>query len=176
MQFFPWWNLYGAVFAICVGKLALEAVFDSKTSDEDIRDSEFTILELAQQGDIEAIQTILNRILKPYNISNVNVKHKGDCLQISLESYDKVPNQQSLVLLLKDEIVKLDIQSINKIKVSGRISRERFIDWKQYAWVRPVIVKCENCGAKNRIPLSDNREPICGKCKHPLENSSVFSI
>jgi len=176
MQFFPIWNVYIIVGALCVGKLALEAVFDSKTSDEDIRDSEFTILELAQQGDIEAIQTILNRILKPYNLSNVNVKHKDDCLQISLESYDKVPNQQSLVLLLKDEIVKLDIQSINKIKVSGRISGERFIDWKQYVWVRPVIVKCENCGTKNRVPLSDNREPICGKCKHSLGNSSVFSI
>ena len=174
MQFFPIWNVYIAVAALCVGKLALEAVFDSKPSDEDIRDSEFTILELAQHGDIGAIETILNRILKPYNLSKVHVKHKDDCLCISLESYDKVPNQKSLVLLLKDEIVKLDIQSINKVKVSGRISRERFIDWKQQVWIRPVTVKCENCGAKNRIPLSDNREPICGKCKHSLENSSVL--
>ena len=32
-----------------------------------------------------------------------------------------------------------------------------------------MIVKCGECGAKNRIPVDRMRErPVCGKCKHPL--------
>lgn len=32
-----------------------------------------------------------------------------------------------------------------------------------------IIVKCAECGAKNRIPVSRTKErAVCGKCKHPL--------
>ena len=33
-----------------------------------------------------------------------------------------------------------------------------------------IIIKCSNCGAKNRIPKNRmNDRPVCGKCKNPLE-------
>ncbi len=32
-----------------------------------------------------------------------------------------------------------------------------------------VIIKCSNCGTKNRVPQNKIKEkPICGKCKNPL--------
>lgn len=32
-----------------------------------------------------------------------------------------------------------------------------------------IIVKCRKCGAKNRIPVSRERErAVCGKCREPL--------
>ena len=32
-----------------------------------------------------------------------------------------------------------------------------------------LIIKCPNCGVKNRIPASKiNDKPVCGKCKTPL--------
>ena len=37
-----------------------------------------------------------------------------------------------------------------------------------------IIVKCRQCGAKNRIPKSRLREsPVCGKCKSPLSTGIV---
>ena len=37
-----------------------------------------------------------------------------------------------------------------------------------------IIVKCRQCGTKNRIPKSRMGEgPLCGKCKAPLSTDSV---
>jgi thioredoxin 2 len=30
------------------------------------------------------------------------------------------------------------------------------------------IIRCHNCGAKNRVTLDSSRQAICGKCKIPL--------
>jgi thioredoxin 2 len=36
-----------------------------------------------------------------------------------------------------------------------------------------IIVKCEQCGTKNRIPVNRIHEgPICGKCRSPLKAGS----
>lgn len=30
------------------------------------------------------------------------------------------------------------------------------------------IIRCQNCGTKNRISLDNKRTPVCGKCKKPI--------
>ncbi len=38
-----------------------------------------------------------------------------------------------------------------------------------------VIVKCDHCGARNRIPAERIRErPVCGKCRQPLSTAVLF--
>jgi thioredoxin 2 len=35
----------------------------------------------------------------------------------------------------------------------------------------PLLIRCENCGADNRVPpekLQAGAEPVCGRCKRPL--------
>jgi thioredoxin 2 len=35
----------------------------------------------------------------------------------------------------------------------------------------PLLIRCENCGATNRVPpekLQDGAEPVCGRCKKRL--------
>ena len=35
----------------------------------------------------------------------------------------------------------------------------------------PLYIRCENCGANNRVPverLQSGQEPVCGRCKKPL--------
>ncbi len=40
---------------------------------------------------------------------------------------------------------------------------------------KSFIVKCKNCGTKNRIPLARAGEnPICGKCHRPLDSRIRF--
>jgi thioredoxin 2 len=37
------------------------------------------------------------------------------------------------------------------------------------------IIKCENCGIKNRIPLTRMKDyPKCGRCGHPLSMPQVY--
>ncbi len=37
-----------------------------------------------------------------------------------------------------------------------------------------IIVRCENCGTKNRISFSrKNDNPVCGKCRHALSAGEI---
>ncbi len=51
------------------------------------------LLELAKQGDAQAIASVINYLLKPKNIT-AKVVLKNNCLQVMLESV-QVPEQES---------------------------------------------------------------------------------
>jgi thioredoxin 2 len=38
------------------------------------------------------------------------------------------------------------------------------------------IVRCQKCGAQNRVDPSRGSEPVCGKCKTPLTSSTPFVV
>ncbi|AFZ25356.1 hypothetical protein Cylst_3193 [Cylindrospermum stagnale PCC 7417] len=86
-------------------------------------------IELAKQGDTDAINTLVNEWLNSPSIKTKTTL-KQDCLQIMLESA-KVPEQQSLVPLIRDALMNLNIQSITKVKIYGRETGEDFPDWQQ---------------------------------------------
>ncbi|NDJ24999.1 hypothetical protein GS682_25800 [Nostoc sp. B(2019)] len=87
------------------------------------------ILELAKQGDTNAINTLVSQWL---NLPSITAKTslKQDCLQIMLESV-KVSEQQSLVTLIHNGLINLGIQSVEKVKIYGREIGEDFPDWQQ---------------------------------------------
>lgn len=87
------------------------------------------ILELAKQGDVKAIASLINRQLQPKGIT-AKVVLKQDCLQIMLES-DRPQNQQTLVTFVNKGITSLNIESIKKLKIYGRQTEEEFPDWSQ---------------------------------------------
>lgn len=74
------------------------------------------ILELAKQGDTEAIACLMNRHLQPKGIT-ATVIMKDTCLQVMLESV-QVPNQEALVTFVRKGITSLDAASIKRVKVS----------------------------------------------------------
>jgi len=74
------------------------------------------LLELAKQGDAQAIASLMNRQLQPKGIT-VKVALKDACLQIMLESA-QVPNQQALVAFVRKGIVGLGAASIERVGVS----------------------------------------------------------
>ncbi len=87
------------------------------------------LLELAKQGDAQAIASLMNRQLQPKGITaKVALKHA--CLQIMLES-DQVPNQQALVAFLRKGITGLGTASIERVKIYGRQTGEEFPAWNQ---------------------------------------------
>jgi hypothetical protein len=75
--------------------------------------------ELAQQGDPKAIEAAINHSLKPRGITAEVMRDNG-CLHVMMEG-DQVPdNQSSLVTFIRNGMVKLNVESIYKLKIYGR--------------------------------------------------------
>jgi tetratricopeptide (TPR) repeat protein len=85
--------------------------------------------ELARQGDVKAINTLLNQWLQPHGVV-AKVRLKSDSLQVMLESAE-IPNQRTMVDLLNAEVSKLGILSVNTMKMFGKQTDEDFPDWHQ---------------------------------------------
>lgn len=83
--------------------------------------------ELAKDGDVNAISTLINQWLNSQNIT-VKVSLKNDCLQVKLESAE-VPQQESVVSLIRDGLINLNIKSIKKVKIFGQQTGDDFPDW-----------------------------------------------
>ncbi|WP_341526282.1 hypothetical protein WKK05_27545 [Nostoc sp. UHCC 0302] len=87
------------------------------------------ILQLAKQGDTEAIASLINRQLQPRGIT-ATVAFKDACLQVMLESTQML-NQQALVAFVQKGITGLGAASIEVVEVSARQTGEEFPAWKQ---------------------------------------------
>ncbi len=87
------------------------------------------LLELAKQGNVEAIASLINRQLQAKGIT-AKIALKGACLQVMLES-PEVPDQQALVTFLRKGITSLGVASIERVRVYGRQTDEEFPAWNQ---------------------------------------------
>jgi hypothetical protein len=76
---------------------------------------QLNILELVNQGDTNAINTLVNQWL---NLPKITPKTslKQNCLQIMLESIE-VPVQELVVPLICDGLINLGIQDFKNVKI-----------------------------------------------------------
>lgn len=86
-------------------------------------------LELAKQGNPNAIAALINRNLKPRGVT-AKVSRKDDCLRIMLES-NGVPNQDSLVGFIRSGVLKLGVSGINTLQIFGRQVGDEVPVWSQ---------------------------------------------
>ncbi|MCU0517678.1 MAG: hypothetical protein MUC60_12615 [Oscillatoria sp. Prado101] len=89
-----------------------------------------TLLELAQQGDPQAIAALLNRQLQPQGIT-AKVAVRQGCLQVLLESAQQAPDRQACVNFVRTELTSLDPESIDRAKVYGRKMGDKEPTWSQ---------------------------------------------
>jgi hypothetical protein len=94
------------------------------------------VIAQAKQGNPKALAAIINQSLKPKNIT-AKVGLKEGCLQVLLESAE-VPNQQATVSFIRKGLIKLEIESINTVKVYGRQNGEETPAWNQTFELLPV--------------------------------------
>jgi len=94
------------------------------------------VIAQAKQGNTKALAAIINQSLKPKNIT-AKVGLKEGCLQVLLESAE-VPNQQATVSFIRKGLIKLEIESINTVKVYGRQNGEETPAWNQTFELLPV--------------------------------------
>ncbi|MCW5312376.1 hypothetical protein GTQ43_00460 [Nostoc sp. KVJ3] len=85
------------------------------------------ILELAKQGDVEAIASLMNRHLHPKGIA-AKVVFKDAFLEVTLESA-QVPNQQILVAFIRKGLTALGAVSVESVKVYGQQTGKDFPAW-----------------------------------------------
>jgi hypothetical protein len=85
------------------------------------------ILELAKQGDVDAIASLMNRHLHPKGIT-AKVIFKDACLEVTLES-DQVPDQQILVAFIRKGLTGLGAVSVENVKVYGQQTGKKFPVW-----------------------------------------------
>ncbi|MHC0063048.1 hypothetical protein ACWATR_08990 [Nostoc sp. UIC 10890] len=87
------------------------------------------ILELAKQGDVDAIASLMNRHLHPKGIA-AKVIFKDTCLEVTLKS-DQVPNQQILVAFIRKGLTGLGAVSVENVKVYGQQTGKKFPAWSK---------------------------------------------
>ena len=101
-------------------------------------------------------------------------------------------HQMSLeALKAKKKMLRDLLEDAERMRQDGQITPDRF--WERTRDTReelavieeqilqlqpdykPEVMKCPNCGAKNRIPKARlNDRPICGKCKKPLASGTSY--
>jgi hypothetical protein len=87
------------------------------------------ILELAKQGDVQAIASLMNRHLRPKGIT-AKVAFQDACLEVTLES-DQVPNQQILVAFIRKGLTGLGAVSVERVKVYAQQTGKKFPAWSK---------------------------------------------
>ena len=91
--------------------------------------TEPNLLKLAKKGNVKALTAILNQSLQPKNIT-AKVNRKDDYLQILLESA-QTPDQEAMVSFIRKGLIKLEIESIQTVKVYGRKTGDESPAWSK---------------------------------------------
>lgn len=101
--------------------------------------SQTNLLDLAKQGDIDAISTLINRNLNPKGIT-AKVSKSSNCLRIMLDA-QTVPIQSNLVNYIQNGVGKLEISQIDELKIFGRQTGDDVPAWSQSVNLREQVVQ-----------------------------------
>lgn len=92
------------------------------------------LLELAKQGEPNAIAALMNAVLSPKGIT-ARAGMEDDCLCIFLES-QKPLNQETLVAFIQKGLLELGNDSIRSVRAQGKRSGE-----ERFAWTREFSLR-----------------------------------
>jgi hypothetical protein len=117
------------------------------------------LLELAKQGNARAIAALINRSLQLKGIT-AKVNLKDSCLQILVES-DEPQDQGPITQFLVRGIKKLNIESVDSLKIFGKQKGQDFPDWSQV-----ISLQSGQKELEVREPVLANDSPIPEKSKN----------
>ncbi|HEY9627692.1 MAG TPA: hypothetical protein V6C84_10350 [Coleofasciculaceae cyanobacterium] len=87
------------------------------------------ILELAKQGDPEAIALLMNQSLQPRGMT-ATVERQQDLLEVVLEA-ERVPSREALTAFVQKGIANLGVESIRFVRIVGQQSGAMLPAWMQ---------------------------------------------
>ncbi|BCL36791.1 PrsW family intramembrane metalloprotease [Nostoc sp. MS1] len=86
-------------------------------------------LQLAKQGDVNAIASLMNLYFQPQGVT-AKASIDDGCLQLILES-EQVPDKASSMAFIRQELSTWQPRLINTVRVYGRRTDEPFPDWEE---------------------------------------------
>jgi Type IV pilin-like G and H, putative len=95
------------------------------------------LLELARQGDANAIAALMNAVLEPKGIT-AKANFENGCLSVFLESA-KTLNQQTMMTFIHRGILELGTDSIQTVKAAGHKIGESYFSWVREFEVHPAL-------------------------------------
>lgn len=123
------------------------------------------IIELAKQGDTDAIAHFLNQSLNFPDIPKISIKQ--DCLKVVLESA-AIPQQAELLAIIIREITYLNLAFIKTVKVYGKQ-----IKTFDPAWNHTFYLRSEQRSNFSTFSKSENkRHSSTSKLQIPIEKVS----
>lgn len=117
------------------------------------------LLELAKQGNPQAIASLMNRSLQPRGMT-ATTELQGDCLQVILESA-QIPNRQVLTTFVQNGMKNLGVRSIRSVRVVGKQTGSVEPAWMQEIELENYSRLSEQLGVISpAIQQNDLRESV----------------
>lgn len=127
--------------------------------------SQPNLLELARQGDPQAIAALLNRQLKPKGIT-AKAFLKDNCLQIVLEA-KQLPHQSTLLTFVRKAVTNLELSTVKTVKVDGQQHDKQVSDWSEEFALEADL---------GSLPQSEKWQSNMSKTKESKGASEGFSL
>ncbi|MCS6814689.1 MAG: retroviral-like aspartic protease family protein [Cyanobacteria bacterium] len=109
-----------------------------------------TIRDLARQGDVAAIATLINRSFNPQAITAA-VRIQNNYLEILLESLPSAPPQSAMVERIRKGLVALGVP-IQQVKLHGKQTGAPFPDWSVEIDLEPSTALRHNRATHSNEP------------------------
>lgn len=121
------------------------------------------LVEQAKQGDVNAIASLMNRLLKSQGML-ANVERIGDRLEIliesdlrSLDDEMRIPKRPVLVGMIKKWFVTIEVQTVSSLKISWQQTGS-----EEPAWTEEIFLVEQEAQETQGNNISDTSEEILG--------------
>jgi hypothetical protein len=114
------------------------------------------ILELAKEGNTQAIASTINYLLQHKYIT-AKVALKDVCLHVILESA-QIPEKEVSVEFIRKLMINLQVKSIKSVKIYGKESGDKSVAWIDYLTLIDDVENLQNDFSKLGKNYQDNRK------------------
>lgn len=97
--------------------------------------TQLSVMELAKQGDPQAIATLINRSLESKGI-HAQAALEGECLKISLQA-SQIPNQKAVITIIQRGMLILQVEQIKRVKILTYRSDNNYLAWQYEIFLNP---------------------------------------
>ncbi len=111
--------------------------------------SQINLMEMAKQGDLNALAALMNRSLRVHSIfAELNLTQ--GCLVVSAMFEQSAPNKTSLVDMLKRGLTNIYPKGVQRVMIQAMSIHDRAVVW-QSAFVMPAKTEVSSGSALNAI-------------------------
>ncbi|MBW4604208.1 MAG: choice-of-anchor D domain-containing protein [Calothrix sp. FI2-JRJ7] len=125
--------------------------------------------ELAKQGDVNAIEALINELIEPRGIK-AKVGVKDSCLYVACLGAE-IPERQALVRCISKRILKLGIKSLQSAKIYAAQWGQNLPVWQQEIPLNPLRLDLNNY-ASPKAPVNPQPAKQLSVGRHKVQISS----